>query len=120
MLSPFSASLELVRVSRTSVQMEWGNIMPIWNTVAAHAYRDGADYFYLVNDDLEMVTPGWASTLVEMLRSNPLYPNFGVAAPVGFEGEEGRNMTYGNFPMVHRTHIQVCRLTQILTSGVRI
>jgi hypothetical protein len=24
----------------------------------------------------------------------------GVAAPVGFEAEEGRNMSYGNFPMV--------------------
>ena len=81
--------------------------MPIWNRVAAQAYVDGAEYFYLVNDDLELSTPGWASTLVDMLQSNPLQSNFGVVAPVGFEAEEGRNMTYGNFPMVHRTHIEV-------------
>lgn len=42
-----------------------------------------------------------------MLRSNPLLPNFGVAAGVGYEGEEARNATHGNFPMIHRTHLEI-------------
>lgn len=45
--------------------------------------------------------------LTEMLRSNPLLPNFGVAAGVGYEGEEARNATHGNFPMIHRTHLEI-------------
>lgn len=62
---------------------------------------------YAVNDDLELTTAGWATVLTGMLRSNPLLPNFGVAAGVGYEAEEARNATHGNFPMVHRTHLEI-------------
>lgn len=62
---------------------------------------------YAVNDDLELTTAGWATVLTGMLRSNPLLTNFGVAAGVGYEAEEARNATHGNFPMVHRTHLEI-------------
>ena len=107
MLGEHGAKLVLVRVERDATQLEWGNIMPLWNAVADRAALDGAEYFYLVNDDLELVTPGWATTLTSLLRHNPLRPNFGVAAGVGYEGEEARNATHGNFPMVHRTHLEI-------------
>jgi|EP01049_Picozoa_sp_SAG25_P011962 hypothetical protein len=35
--------------------------MPLWNAVALRAYRDGAEYFYLVNDDLELSSAGWCA-----------------------------------------------------------
>lgn len=60
-----------------------------------------------VNDDLELTTAGWVTVLTGMLRSNPLLPNFGVAAGVGYEAEDARNATHGNFPMVHRTHLEI-------------
>ena len=37
---------------------------------------------YLANDDLVLVTHGWASAFVGALRSNPLWPNLGVAGAV--------------------------------------
>ncbi len=47
MLSEYGAKLVLVRVVRNAKQLEWGNIMPLWNAVATRALRDGAEYFYL-------------------------------------------------------------------------
>jgi hypothetical protein len=47
MLGKYGAKLVLERVVRDEKQLEWGNIMPLWNAVAARASRDGADYFYL-------------------------------------------------------------------------
>ena len=107
MLAKHAAKLVLERVVRDAKQLEWGNIMPLWNAVADRAQSDGAEYLYLVNDDLELTSAGWASTLTGMLRANPLRPNFGVAAGVGYEGEDARNATHGNFPMIHRTHLEI-------------
>jgi len=39
----------------------------------------GADYFYMVNDDLMLVTPRWADSFVHALRNSPIAPNLGVA-----------------------------------------
>jgi hypothetical protein len=39
----------------------------------------GADYFYMVNDDMLLVTPRWADRFIHALKNSPIAPNFGVA-----------------------------------------
>jgi hypothetical protein len=71
---------------------------PAFNFLAAAALRDGADYFYRVNDDSEFLTP-WARPLVAALVSlDP--PNVGVAGPTCREGQA----TILTHDFTHRTH----------------
>src|SRR5690606_19930187 len=51
----------------------------LWNAVFQHAMNDGCDYFYQVNDDLQMKSLNWPDTLVNVLQTNPVRPNLGVA-----------------------------------------
>lgn len=46
------------------------------------AYHAGYDYFYLLNDDLEISSKRWTSDFINALRKNPIYPNLGVAGAV--------------------------------------
>ena len=54
----------------------------LWNELFARAYRDGADYFYQMGDDVRLATPGWARAFDDALRSNPILPGLGVAGPL--------------------------------------
>ncbi|CAM9636648.1 unnamed protein product, partial [Hapterophycus canaliculatus] len=45
------------------------------------AYDDGYDYFYQINDDTLINTPGWADFFTETLRRNPRGRNVGVTGP---------------------------------------
>ena len=50
----------------------------VWNKLLARACGDGASYFYQLNDDLMLLSPGWALRFVTALRhSTP--PDFGIA-----------------------------------------
>lgn len=71
---------------------------PAFNYVAAAARLDGADYFFRVNDDSELLTP-WAAPLVAALASFAP-PNVGVAGPVCREGNS-RILTHD---FTHRAH----------------
>lgn len=51
---------------------------PVFIEMARTAYNLGAEYFYRVNDDSEMVT-NWPTLFVEALKS--LRPPFGVVGP---------------------------------------
>lgn len=42
----------------------------VWNKLAAKACAEGAHYFYQLNDDLMLLTPGWALRFVTALRSS--------------------------------------------------
>ena len=42
----------------------------------------GCEYFYQLNDDIKLVTPGWAEELVETLRSSSYLPNLGITGPL--------------------------------------
>ena len=71
---------------------------PAFNYVAAAAFRDGADYFYRVNDDSIFVSP-WARSLVGVLLAfRP--PNLGVVGPTCLEGK--RSILTHDF--THRAH----------------
>lgn len=54
------------------------------------------DYFYQVNDDLDIQSPGWAPEMTAMLRGNA---NIGVVSPWDL-----RNTGPFTQAMVHRTH----------------
>jgi hypothetical protein len=71
---------------------------PAFNYVAAAAFRDGADFFYRVNDDSILVTP-WARAFVGALRAlRP--PLVGVVGPTCLEGK--KSILTHDF--THRTH----------------
>lgn len=74
---------------------------PSWahNDAMTAAFFDGAEYFYRINDDTRMTTPGWTegfiNTLVKMKPTN-----VGVVGPSFSEGHTGI-LTHD---FVHRTH----------------
>ena len=77
---------------------------PAWaqNDAMMEAYLDDAEFFYRVNDDTHLLTPGWAEAFVAGLAQySP--PNVGVVGPRHFGGHS-RILTYD---FVHRTHIDV-------------
>lgn len=49
----------------------------LWSGIAQHAYADGCDYMYQLNDDLELITPGWTTAFVKTLQHNPVHPDLG-------------------------------------------
>lgn len=50
----------------------------LWNILFMDALRDGNDYFYQINDDVNMVTAGWSTSFVSKLRKND---DVGVVGP---------------------------------------
>lgn len=75
------------------------NAIP-WNDITRTAYNSGTDYFVRVNDDSEIVTPGWARLIVHELR---LMDNIGVVCPKSLEG----NLKICVHDAVHRTHMDL-------------
>lgn len=55
-----------------------GWVTSVWNGLFVQAMRDGAHYFYQVNDDLELSSNGWTSYFTASLVQND---NVGVAGP---------------------------------------
>jgi len=56
-----------------------GWVTYIWNGLFAYAMqKDQADYFYQINDDLTFVTTGWASQMIDALKSTD---DLGVSGP---------------------------------------
>ena len=55
-----------------------GWVTYIWNGLFVHAMKDGAHYYYQVNDDLELTSEGWTTYFVDALSKNG---NIGVAGP---------------------------------------
>ena len=56
-----------------------GWVTYLWNGLFVHAIKDGADYFFQVNDDLAVESSGWTSVLVDKLRE---MNDIGVVGPI--------------------------------------
>ena len=54
----------------------------LWNGINADAFAEGAHYFFMPNDDLKMLSPGWPLELLSTLATSPGFPNLGVTGPV--------------------------------------
>lgn len=50
----------------------------LWNILFVDAVQDGNDYFYQVNDDVTLESPGWSTVFVNSLRAKG---DFGVVGP---------------------------------------
>ena len=50
----------------------------LWSMLFVRAMRDGADYFYQVNDDLTLITPNWLTNFTATLDKNQ---GFGIVGP---------------------------------------
>jgi hypothetical protein len=91
-----------VRVHRFKLPPTKGGIAHLWNALMLAAWQDGCEYMYQSNDDVEMVTPGWASKFVDTLRASPMRSNYGV---VGGLDENNHLVLTQSF--VHRTHQEI-------------
>jgi hypothetical protein len=65
-------------------------------------YRQGADYFYQINDDTTFLTDDWEDLMVSWLLNSPALPNFGVTGPIDLRF---RKLLTHSF--AHRTHIDI-------------
>ena len=77
---------------------------PAWaqNDAMMDAYLDECDYYYRINDDSLLETPGWTEQFIETLR-NQTPPNVGVVGPTHSGGNE--DILTQDF--VHKTHIDI-------------
>ena len=74
----------------------------LWNLLYLHALHDGMDYFYQVNDDLTMVTPGWLTYFTQTLDSRN---GFGVVGPADYHN--GLNCSILTQAMVTPVHYEI-------------
>ena len=54
----------------------------VWSQLFNSSCAERCDYFYQLNDDIRLVSRGWAEELVATLRTNPYVPNLGIAGPL--------------------------------------
>jgi hypothetical protein len=74
----------------------------LWSMLSTRAIRDGADYFFQVNDDLTLETKGWLSRSVSILRSNN---DFGVVGPL--DPHNGLGCIVLTQSMVSKLHFRI-------------
>ena len=86
-----------VTVKYIRLPFSYGWVTFIWNKLYALAMQDGSDYYYQVNDDLNLESAGWATKFTQTLRSND---DFGVVGPF----DPKWNCTVLTQAMVSRKH----------------
>lgn len=74
----------------------------LWNLLYLHALREGAEYFYQVNDDLTLKSPGWLSYFTATLDAKH---GFGVVGPADYHN--GLNCTILTQSMVTPVHFDI-------------
>jgi hypothetical protein len=73
------------------------------NYVAQRGYEAGADYFYRINDDSELLGNNWSRVFVDVLETMQPIPGLGVVAPYD-PVHKGEAFTHS---MVGRLHFEV-------------
>jgi len=98
-------------IGSSPVSFEWmqytgmeGKVFWIYNDLFRQAYADGADYFYMVNDDLLLLTHGWADRFVDALETSSVATGFGVAGPLDIRD---RHKTHMCFAFHSRLHYEI-------------
>ena len=77
---------------------------PAWaqNDAMMEAYIDNMEYFYRINDDSELIEPGWADIFVDRLKQfNP--ENVGVVGP----NHHGGNTKILTYDFTHHSHQEI-------------
>lgn len=89
-------NVKLIRLPNTH------RVALLWNLLYLHSLKEGNNYFYQVNDDLNMVTPGWLTYFTNTLDSNG---GFGVVGPADFHN--GLNCSILTQSMVTPVHFDI-------------
>jgi len=102
-----SVSLYLPSVQFRGVRLEGltGKVVHIWNALAEIAFAEGADYYFMLGDDVVLKTPKWVRKVVNVLQSTTqenFISNFGT---VSFFDEAYSN--FPTFPVFHKTHLEI-------------
>jgi hypothetical protein len=81
------------------------------------AYDDGNEYLFHLNDDSQLIAPGWEKAMTQALKTNPTYPNFGATGPRDKNWGPVRNRKKGlgshgaklllTHAFVHRSHLDI-------------
>ena len=74
----------------------------VWSSLFSTSCAGGCEYFFQLNDDIRLVSEGWAEELVGTLASNPYLPNLGIAGPL--DTNNPRLMTQS---FAHCTHHEI-------------
>ena len=74
----------------------------VWSALQQQACASGCEYFFQLNDDIELVTPGWADEFVGALQENSYLRNFGITGPR--DTNNARLMTQS---FAHCTHLRI-------------
>jgi hypothetical protein len=96
MIGARPAVVKFIRFPKT------GRVGMLWSMLFFRAMKEGADYFYQVNDDLRMVTKGWLTKFTGALDANG---GFGVVGPA--DNHNGFNCSILTQAMVTRTHFDI-------------
>jgi hypothetical protein len=79
-----------------------GKIVHIWSDLTSRAYTDGAQYFFLLGDDVVVLTHNWMSKIIIKLHNNPVMSNFGTVAFY-----DTQQPFFPTFPAFHRIHLDI-------------
>ena len=90
-----SMKLRLVKVNNTLKKPG-----PVFLEMARAAYRAGAEYFYRINDDTELLE-NWPKKFTEAIKSIPA--PYGAVGPLCNQGNQ-KILTHD---FVHRTHMEI-------------
>ena len=93
---------EAVRLSYTAYAGLRGAPSQVVAELVAHAYADGYEWLFQLNDDARLISMGWESALASALHFNPVYPGLGATGPT--DENNARIFTHA---FVHRTHIDI-------------
>jgi len=74
----------------------------VWNWLFKRACETGCDYFFQLNDDIELATPGWAHRFVGALRDNAFVSDFGITGPLDTNNPKLMTQSF-----VHCTHLKI-------------
>ena len=92
----FGVGVQFIKYHHSG-KMAWAQ-----NDALMTAYKDGMEYFYMVNDDTTMITNNWTNIYVGQLAQ--FYPpNVGIVAPLQYGGKTD----ILNIFFSHRTHIDI-------------
>ncbi len=90
-------ALEFFVFNNTASRNTWAS-----NYLVNIAYARGWDYFYRVNDDSELLSPGWSSKFEAAFQSMRPVPFLGTVAPKDIS-YDGQTLAHN---CVHRMHIE--------------
>jgi len=88
-------------ITWVSVQNPLHKPGPVFNHVAKQAYLQHCDYYFRINDDTQVLSANWTTTMITLLQQQ--LNNTGVVGPVCHQG----NTAIFTHDFVHKTHLKI-------------